>query len=114
MQDLQANLNSTQDPGLNGGSLSEYRDSSLIVDPPVADELGEGSTQASGEAANLGKDGPFWDALNAQVLSLHGVISGHGTWHFLELIVCRNIIALHRSRKRVVQARADKERHILL
>ncbi|RPD65266.1 Metallo-dependent phosphatase [Lentinus tigrinus ALCF2SS1-7] len=59
VQDLQANLNSTQDPGLN------------------ADELGEGSTQASGEAANLGKDAPFWDALNAQVLNLHGVISGH-------------------------------------
>ena len=83
VQDLQANLNSTQDPGLNGGSLSDYRDSSLIVDPPVADELGEGSTQASGEATNLGKDGPFWDALNAQVLNLHGVISGHGTWRFL-------------------------------
>ncbi|KAI0718345.1 Metallo-dependent phosphatase [Cerioporus squamosus] len=59
VQDLQANLNSTQDPGLND------------------DELGSGSTQASGEDTNLGKDGPFWDALNAQVLNLHGVISGH-------------------------------------
>ncbi|TFK83619.1 Metallo-dependent phosphatase [Polyporus arcularius HHB13444] len=59
VQDLQANLNSTQDPGLND------------------DELGSGSTQASGEDTSLGKDAPFWDALNAHVLNLHGVISGH-------------------------------------
>lgn len=44
------------------------------------DELGEGSTQASEDATSEGKDKPFWDALNAEVKSLHGVISGHGTY----------------------------------
>ncbi|OCH87059.1 Metallo-dependent phosphatase [Obba rivulosa] len=59
IQALQPTLNSTQDPGLN------------------ADLLGEGSTQATTDSANLGKDQPFWDALNANVLNLHAVISGH-------------------------------------
>ncbi|KAI0367223.1 Metallo-dependent phosphatase [Pilatotrama ljubarskyi] len=59
IQALQPGLNSTQDPGLN------------------ADLLGEGSTQASGDPANNGKDQPFWDAVNAEIKNLHGVISGH-------------------------------------
>ncbi|KAI1798381.1 Metallo-dependent phosphatase [Ganoderma leucocontextum] len=59
VQDLQTNLNSTQDPGLN------------------ADELGSGSTQATTLEQDAGKDDPFWNALNAQVKNLHGVISGH-------------------------------------
>ncbi|PIL27353.1 hypothetical protein GSI_10500 [Ganoderma sinense ZZ0214-1] len=59
VQDLQTNLNSTQDPGLN------------------ADELGSGSTQATTLSQDAGKDDPFWTALNAQVKNLHGVISGH-------------------------------------
>ena len=44
----------------------------------VADALGQGSTQASGEASSSGKDQPFWDSLNANVKNLHAVISGHG------------------------------------
>ncbi|OJT14815.1 hypothetical protein TRAPUB_8609 [Trametes pubescens] len=56
---LQTNLNSTQDPGLN------------------EDLLGSGSTQASGDPANGGKDEPFWDAVNSEIKNLHGVISGH-------------------------------------
>ncbi|KAI0634996.1 Metallo-dependent phosphatase [Trametes polyzona] len=59
VQALQPGLNSTQDPGLN------------------ADLLGSGSTQASGEPANAGKDEPFWDAVNAEIKNLHAVISGH-------------------------------------
>ncbi|KAI0353413.1 Metallo-dependent phosphatase [Trametes cingulata] len=59
IQALQPGLNSTQDPGLN------------------ADLLGEGSTQASGDPANNGKDQPFWDAVNVEIKNLHGVISGH-------------------------------------
>ncbi|KAH9918748.1 Metallo-dependent phosphatase [Epithele typhae] len=58
VQDLQENLNSTQDPGLN------------------ADELGSGSTQST-QGLGTGADDPFWDALNAEVKNLHGVISGH-------------------------------------
>ncbi|KII84564.1 hypothetical protein PLICRDRAFT_57545 [Plicaturopsis crispa FD-325 SS-3] len=41
------------------------------------DELGAGSTQASGDASEAGKDQPFWDALNANAKNLHAVISGH-------------------------------------
>ncbi|KAI0659004.1 Metallo-dependent phosphatase [Cubamyces menziesii] len=59
VQALQPGLNSTQDPGLN------------------ADLLGEGSTQATSDPANNGKDQPYWDAVNAQIKNLHGVISGH-------------------------------------
>lgn len=44
----------------------------------VEDELGSGSTQATVDEANNGKDQPFWDALNAYVPNLHAVISGHG------------------------------------
>ena len=42
------------------------------------DELGSGSTQATVDEANNGKDLPFWNALNAYVPNLHAVISGHG------------------------------------
>lgn len=62
VQDLQQDLNSTQDPGLN------------------ADELGSGSTQATSLPQDASKDDPFWDALNKHVLNLHGVISGHGRY----------------------------------
>ena len=43
----------------------------------VADVLGSGSTQDSQDQS---KDDPFWDALNAEVKNLHGVISGHGNF----------------------------------
>ncbi|KAI0711535.1 Metallo-dependent phosphatase [Earliella scabrosa] len=59
VQDLQQDLNSTQNPGLN------------------ADRLGSGSTQATTLEQDQGKDDPFWDALNEHVLNLHAVISGH-------------------------------------
>ncbi|KAJ2982618.1 hypothetical protein NUW54_g10728 [Trametes sanguinea] len=42
-----------------------------------ADVLGEGSTQATSDPTNNGKDQPFWDAVNAEIKNLHGVISGH-------------------------------------
>ena len=45
-----------------------------------ADVLGSGSTQATTVASDADKDDPFWDALNAEVKNLHGVISGHGTF----------------------------------
>ena len=44
----------------------------------VEDELGAGSTQATVDAADHGRDAPFWDALTAHVPNLHAVISGHG------------------------------------
>ncbi|KAI0777503.1 Metallo-dependent phosphatase [Trametes elegans] len=59
VQALQPGLNSTQDPGLN------------------ADVLGSGSTQASSEEANAGKDQPFYDAVHAHIKNLHAIISGH-------------------------------------
>ncbi|KAI0077617.1 Metallo-dependent phosphatase [Panus rudis PR-1116 ss-1] len=59
IQSLQPTLNSTKDPGLN------------------ADLLGEGSTQATSDPTDNGKDQPFWDALNKHVKNLHAVISGH-------------------------------------
>ncbi|KLO11373.1 Metallo-dependent phosphatase [Schizopora paradoxa] len=59
IQPLQTNLNSTRDPGLN------------------ADLLGSGSTQATTDESDNGKDQPFWDALNSNVENLHAVISGH-------------------------------------
>ncbi|TFK47515.1 Metallo-dependent phosphatase [Heliocybe sulcata] len=59
IQPLQADLNSTRDPGLN------------------ADILGQGSTQATTDPANAGKDDDFWQTLNSEVQNLHAVISGH-------------------------------------
>ena len=50
----------------------------------AADELGSGSTQATTLSQDADKDDPFWNALNAQVKNLHGVISGHGTLFYLE------------------------------
>ncbi len=44
-----------------------------------ADLLGSGSTQATTDSSDNGKDQPFWNALNANVENLHAVISGHGT-----------------------------------
>ncbi|PCH45020.1 Metallo-dependent phosphatase [Wolfiporia cocos MD-104 SS10] len=59
IQALQPGLNSTRDPGLN------------------ADVLGSGSTQATTNPANIGKDQPFWESLNKNVKNLHAVFSGH-------------------------------------
>ncbi|KIJ99308.1 hypothetical protein K443DRAFT_624447 [Laccaria amethystina LaAM-08-1] len=59
VQSLQTNLDSTKNPGLN------------------ADKLGGGSVQASNDPSTLGNDGPFWDALTANVKNLHAIISGH-------------------------------------
>lgn len=56
---VQETLNSTINPGLN------------------ADELGQGSTQATSNPASAGNDQPFWDALNTHVKNLRVVISGH-------------------------------------
>lgn len=47
----------------------------------VADELGSGSSQATEDPSSLGNDQPFWDALNANIVNLHAVISGHGKYH---------------------------------
>ncbi len=44
----------------------------------LADSIGSGSTQATTNSSSLGKDQPFWDALNANVKNLHAVVSGHG------------------------------------
>jgi len=59
IQNVQATLDNTTDPGLND------------------DLLGEGSTQATTDPTNNGKDEVFWDALNTHVKNLHAVISGH-------------------------------------
>lgn len=48
------------------------------------DLLGEGSTQATSDSANDGKDQAFWDALNTHVKNLHAVVSGHGKHYHLE------------------------------
>ncbi|KIY48716.1 Metallo-dependent phosphatase, partial [Fistulina hepatica ATCC 64428] len=52
-------LNKTESPGLN------------------ADVLGSGSTQATTDSANIGKDEPFWTAVNTYITNLRAVISGH-------------------------------------
>ncbi|KAF9224759.1 Metallo-dependent phosphatase [Gyrodon lividus] len=59
IQAVQENLDSSINPGLN------------------ADKLGQGSTQASGDPASLGKDNAFWHSLNSHVRNLRAVISGH-------------------------------------
>ncbi|KAK0473749.1 Metallo-dependent phosphatase [Armillaria novae-zelandiae] len=59
VQSLQSTLNHTSNPGLN------------------ADTLGQGSTQATTQDSDTGKDGPFWNALNKYIKNLHAVISGH-------------------------------------
>ncbi|KAK0439343.1 Metallo-dependent phosphatase [Armillaria borealis] len=41
------------------------------------DTLGQGSTQATTQDSDSGKDEPFWNALNRYVKNLHAVISGH-------------------------------------
>jgi hypothetical protein len=51
------------------------------------DSLGVGSTQATNNPADAGKDQPFWDSLNANVKNLHAVISGHGELLFELLMV---------------------------
>ncbi|RDB18404.1 putative inactive purple acid phosphatase 16 [Hypsizygus marmoreus] len=58
--DLQLNLNSTKNPGLNADSLD-----------------GRGSVQATTDASNSGQDDAFWNALNKNIKNLHAVISGH-------------------------------------
>ncbi|KAK0203927.1 Metallo-dependent phosphatase [Desarmillaria ectypa] len=59
VQSLQSTLNNTSNPGLN------------------EDTLGQGSTQASSQDSDAGKDEPFWNALNKYVKNLHAVVSGH-------------------------------------
>lgn len=59
VQDLRGGLDSAKEPGLN------------------ADELGAGSSQASGSDSVFGNDQPFWDALTENVPNLHAVFSGH-------------------------------------
>ncbi|THU96983.1 Metallo-dependent phosphatase [Dendrothele bispora CBS 962.96] len=59
VQNLQLDLNSTKDPGLN------------------ADELGQGSTQATTDPSSAGKDLAFWNALTGNVKNLKALISGH-------------------------------------
>ncbi|KAL5498723.1 hypothetical protein ACEPAH_2078 [Sanghuangporus vaninii] len=59
VQALQSGLDSIRNPGLN------------------ADVLGSGSTQATTNSAENGKDDPFWSTLNVNVKNLHVVISGH-------------------------------------
>ncbi|KAJ3797657.1 Metallo-dependent phosphatase [Lentinula aff. detonsa] len=59
IQNLQAKLNSTKEPGLN------------------ADSLGSGSTQSTTDEADVGQDDAFWNSLNSNVKNLHAVISGH-------------------------------------
>ncbi|KAJ3815094.1 Metallo-dependent phosphatase [Lentinula aff. lateritia] len=59
IQNLQARLNSTKEPGLN------------------ADILGSGSTQSTTDEDDVGQDNAFWNSLNANVKNLHAVISGH-------------------------------------
>lgn len=78
----------------------------------VADDLGQGSTQATTEPESLGNDQKFWDSLNANVKNLHAVISGHGasstaSWTLL------GTYRPYRSRYGVVRARADEERLVL-
>jgi hypothetical protein len=44
----------------------------MLIRANLADYLGDGSVQTSGE------DDAFWNALNLHVKNLHAVISGHG------------------------------------
>ncbi|KAF8842850.1 Metallo-dependent phosphatase [Paxillus ammoniavirescens] len=59
IQAVQENLDSSVNPGLN------------------ADQLGQGSTQATDDPASLGKDNAFWQSLNSHIINLRAVISGH-------------------------------------
>ena len=82
VQALQTNLDGTKNPGLNGTSVlpsSPFRYTQQLTEPS-ADTLGGGSVQASNDPSTLGNDGPFWDALIANVKNLHAIISGHGTF----------------------------------
>ena len=54
--------------------------SSTLPDSFIADQLGQGSTQATEDPSSTGNDQPFWDALNAHVKNLHAIISGHGKY----------------------------------
>ena len=82
VQALQTNLDSTKNPGLNGmGVLPPLFVYSQQLTEASADTLGGGSVQASNDPSTLGNDGPFWDALTANVKNLHAIISGHGTYY---------------------------------
>ncbi|KZP11437.1 Metallo-dependent phosphatase [Athelia psychrophila] len=59
IEKVSKSLNETANPGLN------------------ADALGQGSTQASDNPKSIGRDQPFWDALNTHVKNLRAIISGH-------------------------------------
>ncbi|KAG6834961.1 hypothetical protein H0H93_006076 [Arthromyces matolae] len=58
--DLQNELDSDVEPGLNADSLD-----------------GGGSVQATTVSTDFGKDDVFWDAVNANIKNLHAVFSGH-------------------------------------
>ncbi|KAG5652693.1 hypothetical protein H0H81_004078 [Sphagnurus paluster] len=57
---LQRKLDSKKNPGLNADSLE-----------------GQGSVQATTNAADYGKDNAFWDSVTTNIKNLHAVISGH-------------------------------------
>ncbi|KAL0958443.1 hypothetical protein HGRIS_000586 [Hohenbuehelia grisea] len=59
IQAVQATLDPLKNPGLN------------------ADQLGQGSSQATADPADADKDVPFWKALNTHIKNLRAVISGH-------------------------------------
>jgi hypothetical protein len=85
IEKVQGTLNETRNPGLNGqqyNSLFLFKTSNIFF---LADQLGQGSTQATDDPSSAGNDQPFWDALNKYVKNLHAVISGHGNISSLAL-----------------------------
>ncbi|KAG6902121.1 hypothetical protein C0995_004067 [Termitomyces sp. Mi166 len=59
--DLQNNLDSETEPGLNADSLN-----------------GGGSVQATTIASDFGQDNIFWNTVNRNIKNLHAIFSGHG------------------------------------
>ncbi|PPR03658.1 hypothetical protein CVT24_007772 [Panaeolus cyanescens] len=76
IQAVQPNIDSERNPGLNG-RLSSSTTPILYSQRCVADFLGTGSVQASGDSKDARKDRPFWDSLNENIQNLHAIISGH-------------------------------------
>ncbi|KAG8808064.1 hypothetical protein FRC17_004148 [Serendipita sp. 399] len=67
---LQANLNETVSPGLNG-SYKYAPVSTQAHFGSSADHMGEGSSQRKG------KDEAFWNAMTTYIPNLHALVSGH-------------------------------------
>jgi len=67
VQALQTGLDSTKNPGLNVTGVLPPPFVAQQLTKPSADTLGDGSVQASNDPTTLGNDGPFWDALTANV-----------------------------------------------